>query len=226
MEGSSACGRLPYAASPRRLFVPFSEGGARGGAGRTGLTPAAAALRRPCRPSPPRSSSSSSRSRRRGARAMASQSPFVALFGETLTRGGADVPTAAALEGKTVGIYFSAHWCPPCVPVAAPRGALRRGAAARVHRYGALIAHAAPRAGAAASRRSWPRCTPSWPRPGAPSRSSLCPATATRRPSASISPPCLGLRCRSPTAPARPRCRRASRWRASPRWCCWTPRAR
>ena len=54
-------------------------------------------------------------------------SPFVALFGDALTRGGASVPTAAALEGKTVGIYFSAHWCPPCVPAAA---AARRDAPA------------------------------------------------------------------------------------------------
>ena len=62
-------------------------------------------------------------------------SPFVALFGETLTRGGAAVPTTAALEGKTVGIYFSAHWCPPCVPAAAPRGAIRACARARVREH-------------------------------------------------------------------------------------------
>mmetsp|Transcript_26297 Transcript_26297/g.53636 ORF Transcript_26297/g.53636 Transcript_26297/m.53636 type:complete len:150 (-) Transcript_26297:223-672(-) len=37
------------------------------------------------------------------------------LFGpELLTKEGLK-PTAEALEGKTrIGIYFSAHWCPPC----------------------------------------------------------------------------------------------------------------
>jgi nucleoredoxin len=38
-----------------------------------------------------------------------------ALFGPTLKTHSGDVPTAEALSGaKVVGIYFSAHWCPPC----------------------------------------------------------------------------------------------------------------
>lgn len=42
-------------------------------------------------------------------------SPFVALLGTTLLRGNTPVPTDEALAGKQrVGIYFSAHWCPPC----------------------------------------------------------------------------------------------------------------
>jgi thiol-disulfide isomerase/thioredoxin len=39
------------------------------------------------------------------------------LLGDTLLRSGAatsSVSTAEALSGKHVGIYFSAHWCPPC----------------------------------------------------------------------------------------------------------------
>jgi hypothetical protein len=44
-------------------------------------------------------------------------SPFVALLGDTLLRpDGSAVATPAAVTGKTVGLYFSAHWCPPCVP--------------------------------------------------------------------------------------------------------------
>ena len=36
------------------------------------------------------------------------------LFGDELTDAtGAKVPVAR-LEGKLVGLYFSAHWCPPC----------------------------------------------------------------------------------------------------------------
>ncbi|RHY69452.1 hypothetical protein DYB30_006632 [Aphanomyces astaci] len=42
-------------------------------------------------------------------------SPFVPLLGPTLLqKGGKEVSTAELLHGKTVGIYFSAHWCPPC----------------------------------------------------------------------------------------------------------------
>merc|ERR1712023_590324 len=50
-------------------------------------------------------------------------SALVSLFGETLNThplkgvhgaSAAKVSTAEALAGKTVGIYFSAHWCPPC----------------------------------------------------------------------------------------------------------------
>lgn len=41
--------------------------------------------------------------------------PFTALFGEKLTKGDELVSTSDALAGKVaVGIYFSAHWCPPC----------------------------------------------------------------------------------------------------------------
>jgi len=37
------------------------------------------------------------------------------LFGATLKgKNKADVATSDALAGKVVGIYFSAHWCPPC----------------------------------------------------------------------------------------------------------------
>mmetsp|Transcript_49175 Transcript_49175/g.111542 ORF Transcript_49175/g.111542 Transcript_49175/m.111542 type:complete len:421 (-) Transcript_49175:214-1476(-) len=37
-----------------------------------------------------------------------------ALFGPTLKGKDGDVSTSTALAGKVVGIYFSAHWCPPC----------------------------------------------------------------------------------------------------------------
>jgi len=39
---------------------------------------------------------------------------FTTLLGDTLQGKDGDVSTATALKGKTVGIYFSAHWCPPC----------------------------------------------------------------------------------------------------------------
>ena len=41
---------------------------------------------------------------------------FKALLGETLVgKDGTDIGIEAICgEGKTVGIYFSAHWCPPC----------------------------------------------------------------------------------------------------------------
>jgi nucleoredoxin len=35
-------------------------------------------------------------------------------FGEHLLRGSETVGTCEALAGKVIGIYFSAHWCPPC----------------------------------------------------------------------------------------------------------------
>jgi len=38
-----------------------------------------------------------------------------ALFGDVLlSKDGAEVKTEEALADKVVGIYFSAHWCPPC----------------------------------------------------------------------------------------------------------------
>jgi len=37
------------------------------------------------------------------------------LFGKKLLKGGEEVDTATAFEGKTaIAVYFSAHWCPPC----------------------------------------------------------------------------------------------------------------
>ena len=37
------------------------------------------------------------------------------MFGDVLVgRDGTEHDTKTALAGKTVGIYFSAHWCPPC----------------------------------------------------------------------------------------------------------------
>lgn len=42
-------------------------------------------------------------------------SPFTALFGDTLQTKDGTVSTNDALSSKrAVGIYFSAHWCPPC----------------------------------------------------------------------------------------------------------------
>jgi len=41
--------------------------------------------------------------------------PFVELFGEKLLRKGVEISVEEALGGKeAIGIYFSAHWCPPC----------------------------------------------------------------------------------------------------------------
>ena len=37
------------------------------------------------------------------------------MFGDVLvSNDGIEVKTVDALAGKTVGVYFSAHWCPPC----------------------------------------------------------------------------------------------------------------
>lgn len=43
-------------------------------------------------------------------------SPLENLMGETVANGeGKDVAVSSlAGEGKVLGIYFSAHWCPPC----------------------------------------------------------------------------------------------------------------
>mmetsp|Transcript_80251 Transcript_80251/g.152573 ORF Transcript_80251/g.152573 Transcript_80251/m.152573 type:complete len:277 (-) Transcript_80251:55-885(-) len=45
----------------------------------------------------------------------ASFGSFTDLLGPKLvTKDNPEADTAKVLEGKTVGIYFSAHWCPPC----------------------------------------------------------------------------------------------------------------
>jgi len=46
---------------------------------------------------------------------MTATSAIIELFGEKLASGTEEVKTVEALAGAvTVGIYFSAHWCPPC----------------------------------------------------------------------------------------------------------------
>jgi len=42
------------------------------------------------------------------------QGPMVDLLGSTLLSKEGEVSTASALQGKYCGLYFSAHWCPPC----------------------------------------------------------------------------------------------------------------
>jgi nucleoredoxin len=37
-----------------------------------------------------------------------------ALLGETLKSAAGDVPIEGVLNTPVVGLYFSAHWCPPC----------------------------------------------------------------------------------------------------------------
>lgn len=41
-------------------------------------------------------------------------SAFVELLGDSLLSSSGTVSTSSALSGKAVGLYFSAHWCPPC----------------------------------------------------------------------------------------------------------------
>ena len=48
---------------------------------------------------------------------MTSQFDFATIFTETedLLKGQSSIPIADSLNGKdVVGLYFSAHWCPPC----------------------------------------------------------------------------------------------------------------
>ena len=39
---------------------------------------------------------------------------FQELFGSTLTNAKGENVSVSTLERKKVGVYFSAHWCPPC----------------------------------------------------------------------------------------------------------------
>lgn len=42
-------------------------------------------------------------------------SDFTAMFGDALLTADGERPTSEVLAGcEAVGIYFSAHWCPPC----------------------------------------------------------------------------------------------------------------
>jgi nucleoredoxin len=36
------------------------------------------------------------------------------LAGDVLTKSGAKKPLSSVADGKVLGLYFSAHWCPPC----------------------------------------------------------------------------------------------------------------
>merc|ERR1719460_2340293 len=45
---------------------------------------------------------------------MAATSALTALFGPELVTKSGKGSTDTLLAGKTIGIYFSAHWCPPC----------------------------------------------------------------------------------------------------------------
>ena len=46
----------------------------------------------------------------------AASDAIVNLLGDTLLSSNGNVATADALAGKSaIGLYFSAHWCPPCL---------------------------------------------------------------------------------------------------------------
>ena len=42
------------------------------------------------------------------------QGPWAAMFSEGLTDAQGKAVSLDQLHGKVVGVYFSAHWCPPC----------------------------------------------------------------------------------------------------------------